>query len=97
MISRRRFIGVLPWDAQNKSIIVRRVERIAGCLWLEIDYQKTCLDLNADDVVGDDVCVIMFCGIFDMPADGGCDESLDLGRRHPAHRSGMPRLSVEEG
>ena len=55
------------------------------------------LDLDADDVVADEVSVITFCGILDMPADGGCDESLDLGRRHPAHRSGTPRLSVEEG
>ena len=61
------------------------------------NYQKTCLDLNADDVAADQVSVITFCGILDMAADGGCDESLDFGRLHPAHRSGMPRLPVEEG
>jgi hypothetical protein len=31
---------LLPWDAQNKSIIVHRVGLIAGCLWLEVDDQK---------------------------------------------------------
>ena len=77
--------------------MIQGVGRIAGCLWLEVHYQKICLDLNADDVIADEVSVITFCGILDMPADGGCDESLDLGRRHPAHRSGTPRLSVEEG
>ena len=84
-------------DAQNKSIIIHRVGRIAGCLWLELDRQLVRLDLNADNVVADEVSVITFCGILDMLADGGCDESLDLGRRHPAHRSGTPRLSVQEG
>ena len=85
-----------PWDAQNKSIIVHSVGLIAGCLWLEVDDQKICLDLDADDVVADEVSVITFCGILGMPADGGCDASLDLGRRHPAHRSGTPGLSVQE-
>ena len=52
--------------------------------------------LNANDVVADEVSVITFCGILDMPADGRRNESLDLGCRHPAHRSGTPRLSVQE-
>jgi hypothetical protein len=55
------------------------------------------LDLDANDVVADEVSVITFCGIPAMAADGRCDESLYLGRRHPAHRSGTPRLSVQEG
>jgi hypothetical protein len=48
-------------------------------------------------VVADEVAVFTFCGIPEMLADGGCDESLDLGRGHPAHRSDTPRLSVQEG
>jgi hypothetical protein len=36
-------------------------------------------------------------GSGEMPADSRCDESLDLGRRHPAHRSGTLSLPVEEG
>jgi hypothetical protein len=55
------------------------------------------LDLDANDVVADEVSVVTFCGIFDMLADGGRDDSLDLGRRHPTHRSGTLRLSVERG
>ena len=63
---------------------------------LELDRQLVCLDLDADDVVADEVSVITFCGIPEMPSDGRCDESLDLGCRHPADGSGTPRLSVEE-
>ena len=88
---------LLPWDVQNKSVMIHGAGRIAGCLCLELDRQLARLDLDADDVVADEVSVITFCGILDMPADGGRDESLDLGRRHPAHRSGTPRLSVQEG
>jgi hypothetical protein len=86
-----------PWDVQNKSIMIQGAGRIAGRLCLELDRQLARLDLNADDVVADEVSVVMFCGILDMSADGGRDESLDLGRWYPAHRSGTPRLSVQEG
>ena len=88
---------LLPWDAQYRSIIVHRVGRIVGCLCLQLDRQSVCLDLDADDVVANEVSVITFCGIPEMPADGRCDESPDLGRRHPAGGSGTPRLSVQEG
>jgi hypothetical protein len=33
----------------------------------------------------------------DVLAYGASDASLDLRRRHPAHRTGTPRLSAEEG
>jgi hypothetical protein len=52
------------------------------------------LDLHADDVVADEVSIIAFCGVLEMPADGGSDESLDLGRRHPVHGSGTFGVSV---
>src|SRR6266487_3233838 len=89
---------LFPWDTQDKSIIVHRVRRIAVCLLcLQLDRQLIRLDLNSDDVVADEVAVFTFCGIPEMLADGASDESLDLGRRHPAHRSATPRLSVQEG
>src|SRR5260370_5581203 len=89
---------LLPRDTQNKSIIVLRVRRIAGCLLcLQLDRQLVRLHLDSDDVVADEVAVFTFCGIPEMLADGGCDERLDLGRRHPPHRSDPPRLPVREG
>ena len=72
--------------------MVHRVRRIC----LQLDRQLVRLHLDADDVVANEVSVITFCGIPEMPADGRCDESLDLGRRHPAHRSGTLRLPVQE-
>ena len=77
--------------------MIRGAGRIAGCLCLELDRQLARLDLNADNVVADEVSVITFCGILEVLAHGGCDASLDLRRRHPAHRSGTSRLSVQEG
>jgi hypothetical protein len=78
--------------------MVHRVRRITGChLCLQLDRQLLRLHLDSDDVVADEVSAVTFCGILEMLADGGCDESLDLGRRHPAHRSDTPRLSVQEG
>ena len=78
--------------------MVLRVRRIAGCLLcLQLDRQLIRLDLNADDVVADEVAIFTLCGIPKMLADGACDERLDLGRRHSAHRSDTPRLSVQEG
>jgi len=89
---------LLPWDAQDKSIMVHRVRRIAGCLpCLELDRQLVRLHLDSNDVVADEVAAFTFYGIPEMLADGTFDESLDLGRRHPAHRSDPPRLSVQEG
>ena len=89
---------LLPWDAQDKSIMVHRVRRIAGCLLcLQLDRQLVRLHLDSDDVVADEVAVFTFCGIPEMLADGAFDESLDLSRGHPAHRSDTPRLSVQEG
>src|SRR5438067_2332258 len=89
---------LLPWDTQDKSIIVHRVRRIAGCLLcLQLDRQLIRLDLNSDDVVADEVSASTFCVIPEMLADGASDESLHIRRRHPAHRSDTPRLSVQEG
>ena len=66
---------LLPWDAQDKSIMVLRVRRIAGCLLcLQLDRQLIRLDLNSDDVVADEVAVFTLCGIPEMLADGACDE-----------------------
>ena len=55
------------------------------------------LNVDADDVVADKIAAITFCGILEMLADSRCDESLELGRGHPAHGAGTPRLSVQEG
>ena len=89
---------LLPWDAQDKSIIVHRVRRIAGCLLcLQLDRQLVRLHLDSDDVAADEVAVFTLCGIPEMLADGASDERLDLGRGYPAHRSDTPRLSVQEG
>jgi hypothetical protein len=55
------------------------------------------LHFDSDDVVADEVAIFTLCGIPKMLADGACDESLDLGRRHSAHRSDAPRLSVQKG
>jgi hypothetical protein len=78
--------------------MVHRVRRITGCLLcLQLDRQLVRLDFDADDVVADEVAVFAFCGIPEMLADGAFDESLDLGRRRPAHQSDTPRLSVQEG
>jgi hypothetical protein len=98
MISRRRFIGVFFHGTQDKSIMVPRVRRIAGCfLCVQLDRQLIRVHLDSDDVVADEVAVFTFCGIPEMLADGASDESLDLGRWHPAHQSDTPRLSVQEG
>src|SRR5260370_5278640 len=87
---------LLPWDAQDKSIMVHRVWRITGCrLCLQLDRQLLRLHLNSADVVANEVSAITFCAIPEMLADGACDESLDLSRRHPAHRSDTPRLRVQ--
>ena len=78
--------------------MVNRVRRIAGgLLCLQLDRQLIRLHLDSDDVVADEVAVFTFCGIPEMLADGAFDESLDLSRGHPAHRSDTPRLSVQEG
>jgi hypothetical protein len=68
-------------DAQNKSLIVHRVRRIARCLCFELDCQLIRLDLDSDEVATDEVTVIAFCAIREMFADGACDASLDLCRR----------------
>jgi len=89
---------LFPWDAQNASIIVHRVARVAGCfLCLELNRQLVCLQLDSDDVAADEVSVITFCAIPEMLADGACDARLDFGRRHPANRSGTRGLPMEEG
>src|SRR5260370_19267647 len=70
---------LLPWDAQDKSIMVHRVWRSIGCLLcLQLDRQLVRLHLNSDDVVADEVAVFTFCGIPNMLADGGSAESLSL-------------------
>ena len=78
--------------------MVQRVARVAGCfLCLDLDRQLVCLQLDSDDMVADEVSVITLCAIPEMLADGACDARLDCGRRHPAHGSDTPRLSVQEG
>src|SRR5258707_2375581 len=71
---RRRKVNLSPASAghvQNKSIMVLRVRRIAGCLLcLELDRQLIRLYLDADDVAADEVAVFTFCGIPEMLADG---------------------------
>src|SRR5215471_147658 len=88
--------GLFPWDAQNKSIIVHRIARVAG-FCLELNRQLLCLQLDSDDVVADEVSAITFCAIPELLADGACDARLDFGRRHPANRSGPRGLPMEEG
>jgi hypothetical protein len=62
---------LLPWDAQDKSIIVRCVRRIAGyLLCLQLDGQLVRLHLDSHDVVADEVAVFTFCGIPEMLAEG---------------------------
>ena len=99
MISRRRFIGVFFHGMRRTSRSLSTALRgLTGCfLCLELNRQLVRLQLDADDVVADEVSVITFCAIREMLADGGCDERLDFGRRHPAHGSGTPRLPMEEG
>ena len=78
--------------------MVHRVWRITGCLLcLQLDRQLVRVHLDSDDVVADEVSASTFCVIPEMLADGALDESLDLGRRQPAHRSDTPRLCVQEG
>ena len=72
---------LFPWDAQNESIIVHRVARVARCL--ELNRQLVCLQLDSDDVVADEVSVITFGAIPEMLADGACDARLDFGCRMP--------------
>src|SRR6266481_3982827 len=57
---------LLPRDAHNASLIVRDVGQIVGCICLQLDYQLIRLDLDANDVVADEVSVGNFCGFFDM-------------------------------
>src|SRR5207247_7650569 len=88
---------LLPWDAQDKSIIVHRVRRIAGCLLcLQLDRQLIRLDLNSDDLVADEVAVFTSCGIPEMLADGASDQSLYIRRRQRAHLPDTARLSVAD-
>ena len=55
---------------------------------LQLDRQLVGLDFDADDMGADEVAIVSLCGILKMLADGTCDESFDLGRRHPADGSG---------
>ena len=61
---------------------------------LQLDRQLVRLDLDSDDVVGDEVSVITFCRILEMSTDGASNESFDLGRRNPVHGSRTPGLSM---
>src|SRR5213079_2184808 len=61
---------LLPWDAQNKSIMVHRVWRITGCLLcLQLDRQLVRVHLDSDDVVADEVSASTFCVLPEMLAD----------------------------
>ena len=88
---------LFPWDAKNQPIMVHGAGRSAGCRCLHLDDQLICLDLDANDVVADEVSVSTFCVIPEMLAHGGCDARLDFGCRHPANRSGTRGLPMEEG
>jgi hypothetical protein len=61
------------------------------------DGELVRMDLDADDMGADKAPVIGLCGVLEMHANGTCEESLDLGRRHPTHRSGTPRLAMQQG
>ena len=69
---------------------------IAGCFCLQLHCQLVCSDLDADDVIADEVSVTTCCGVIAMLADGARDERLDLRGRHPTHGAGTPRLPMEK-
>src|SRR5260370_33615255 len=64
---------------------------------LQLDRQLVGSDFDSDDMGADEVAIISLCGILEMLAEGTSAEGLDLDRRHPAHRSDTPRLSVQWG
>ena len=99
MISRRRFIGVffqgMRRTGRSLSTALRRLLGASSVLssianWSACKSTRTTwLRMRSRSS--------LFCGILEMLADGGCDERLDLGRRHPAHGSGTPGLPMEQG
>ena len=90
---------LLPWHSENKSIMIQGVGRIAGCQWLELDRQLVRVDLNANDVVADEVSIITFCGILECPrmADATTASTSAAGtRRTDPARPGCPCRRTEE-
>src|SRR5262249_36074820 len=86
-----------PWDAQNRSIVVDRVAKAAGCfLRLELNRQLVRLQLDPHDMIADKLSVITFCGLHEMLAHSGCDARLDFGRRHPRHGARTLGLPMEQ-
>ena len=97
MISRRRFIGDFFHGTRrtSRSLSTALDESMdASALSSTTNCRP---NVDADDVVADKIAAITFCGISEMLADSRCNESLELGRGHPAHAAGTPRLSVQEG
>jgi hypothetical protein len=56
--------------AHDGPRIVRGAGRTAGCRCLQLDDQLICLDVDANDVVADDVSVGTFWAISEMLAYG---------------------------
>src|SRR5260370_16134809 len=89
---------LFPRDAHDGSLIVHEVGRItAGCRCIQLDDQLMRFDLDADDVLADEVSISTLCGVFEMHAHGRADQSLHFGRGHPAHAAGTLRPAVEQG
>ena len=63
----------------------------------ELNRQLVRLRRDADDMGADQVSVISWRRILEVLADGTSDERFDLGRRHPAHGTGTPSLSMQKG
>src|SRR6266480_5801922 len=56
---------LFPGDAHDGSLIVHGVGRIAGCRCLQLDDQLIRFDLDANDVLADEVSISTLCGIFE--------------------------------
>jgi hypothetical protein len=82
---------LFPRDAHDGSRIIHGAGRTAGCRCLQLDDQLICFDLDANDMVADEVSVGNFCGIFEMLAHARADQSLHFGCGHPAHAAGTLR------
>ena len=66
-------------------------------LWLpELDRQLVGLHIDAGHMGTDEVSVRLR-RVLQVFADGLADERFDLGRRHPAHGTGVPGLSLQQG
>jgi hypothetical protein len=106
MISRRRFIGVFFHGTCSTGRSSFTVGRIVGCLCLQLDRQLVCLDLDADDVVANEVSVIsplLTRGCVATLRDGKGQSQLAIGqdrtrKQGASHRAVAPkwRATVDE-